>query len=265
MKEFDLFSLKNKVIVITGSTGGLGTHFVDKLAWAGADLAIMDIPASKERLQELAKKIHDEYGTNVKTYTIDIGNEEDVKEKCAQVLRDFGHIDGVLNNAGINQHGTVEEYTQEDIDRLLHINASGTFAMCKHFGKVLCDQRKGSIVNIASVSGTIVNRAPRPMSGYCISKAAVKQLTRALAAEYGQCNVRVNSISPGFMETRMNNVKGFIAVDPSINQQYLVQGSPMQRFCKADELTGAAIYLLSDASTFTNGIDLVVDGGFLVW
>lgn len=265
MKNFDLFNLNNKVIVTTGSSGGLGTHFVEKLAWAGADLAIMDVPQCSEKLEELAAHIKETYDVNVRWYTIDISQESDIIKQCAAVKRDFGHIDGLLNIAGINQHGTFDEYSQDDVNRLLSVNVAGTFGCCKHFGAEMCKQGSGSIVNIASVSGTIVNRAPRPMSGYCISKAGVLHLTRAAAAEFGAYNVRVNSISPGFMETRMNNVKGSQPADPAINQRYLIEGSPMKRFCKADELTGAAIYLLSDASTFTNGIDLVIDGGYLVW
>lgn len=265
MKEFNLFSLKGKVIVVTGSTGGLGTHFVKNLAWAGADLAILDMPATSEKLEALSKEVAEEYGCTIRSYTIDLASEADIEAKRDAVLADFGHIDGLLNIAGVNQHGTIDEYSKEDVERVLNINIAGTFTFCKYFAKPLCEQGHGSVVNIASVSGSAINRAPRPMSVYCASKAGLIHATKGMAAEFGQHNVRANTVSPGFMETRMNNVKGFIQVDPAINQQYLVGGTPMNRFCKADELTGAAIYLLSDASTFTNGIDIVVDGGFLVW
>lgn len=159
----------------------------------------------------------------------------------------------------------MDEYREADYNRLFSVNVAGTFGCCKHFGRKMRDRKQGSIVNIASVSGTICNRAPGPVSGYCASKAALIHMTRAISAEFGQDNVQVNSISPGWMETRMSFAGGNRPSDPTFNRQIMVEGTPMKRYCKADELVGAAIYLLSDASTFTNGTDLIIDGGYHVW
>lgn len=162
MKEFNLFSLKGKVIVVVGATAGLGMHFVEAFAAAGADLALIDIPVSEAKLAEFAKRIGEEYQVKTKHYTLDTGNEAEVAAKSDAVVNDFGKIDGLLNTAGINHYGTVDEYTEEAYNRLLAVNVSGTFGCCKHFGRKMRDQGHGSIVNIASVSGTICNRAPGP-------------------------------------------------------------------------------------------------------
>ena len=265
MKPFDLFSLKGKTIVTTGSTGGLGTHFVKNLAWAGADIAILDIAKCEDKLKTLAEEVEAEYGVKAKGYVIDVSNEEDIVRVRTNILKDFGHLDGVLNMMGINQHGPVSEISEDDLNRLLKVNVTGTFACCKIFGETLCEQNSGSIVNIASIAASAALRVPRPMSGYTITKAGVVAMTKAIATEYGAHNVRVNAISPGFMETRMSGTKGAIPADPAALKRYGLEETPMNRFCKADELTGAAIYFLSDASTFTTGNNLVIDGGFLLW
>lgn len=265
LREFDLFSLRDKVIAVTGVTGGLGTHFAEALAWSGADLALIDIPANKEKLAEVEKGLKEEYQVKTRSYPLDICDEQAVLYVSDNVLRDFGKIDGLLNVAGINFYGTVDEYRQEDYNRLMSVNVAGTFGCCKHFGRKMRDRKKGSIVNIASVSGTICNRAPGPVSGYCASKAALIHMTRAIAAEFGPDQVRVNTISPGWMETRMSFSGGNRVSDTAFNHQIMVEGTPMKRYCKADELVGAAIYLLSDASTFTSGADIIIDGGYHVW
>jgi gluconate 5-dehydrogenase len=265
MNILDSFKLDGRTVVVTGAAGNLGMHFAESIASAGADLAVMDIAPTKDKLEEFAAKLAAEYGVKAVPYTIDISSEADVKDKCEQVMAEFGHIDGLMNVAGINHHGAVAEYTEEDLTRLMNINVNGTFACCKYFGGEMRKQGKGSIVNIASMSGTIVNYPPRTMSGYCISKAAVIHLTKAIAAEYGADNVRVNSISPGFLEKGMSNVRNFVQLDDPGIAEHNLNSTPMHRVARADELCGAAVYLLSDASSFTTGIDLVIDGGYLVW
>lgn len=265
MSILDSFKMNGKTVVVTGAVGNLGRHFSEALAQAGADLAVMDIPAAKESIEKFAGELAEKYGIKAVGYTLDIGSEADVRAKSDMVMKDFGHIDGLMNVAGINHHGAVADYTQDDLDRLMHINVNGTFACCKYFGGEMCKQGSGSIVNIASFSGTIVNFPPRTMSGYCISKAAVVHLTKSIAAEYGAHNVRVNSISPGFLEKGMSNVKNFVQLDDPGIAEHNLKNTPMHRVARADELCGAAIYLLSDASTFTTGIDMVIDGGYLVW
>jgi gluconate 5-dehydrogenase len=261
----DAFKMNDKVVVVTGAAGNLGMHFAEGLAQVGAKLAVMDIPGTEERLEELANRLADEYKTDVKWYIINIADEENVKNVSDKVEKDFGKIDGLLNCAGINHHGTVFDYSESDLDRVMHVNIVGTYSCCKWFGKKMCDRKEGSIVNIASMSGYIGNYPPRTMAAYGISKAGVHHLTKCIAAEFGAYNVRVNSISPGFLEKGMSNVKNFMQLtDPGIAEHNL-NATPMHRVARADELCGAAVYLLSDASTFTTGIDILIDGGYMLW
>ncbi len=262
MKAFQMTGMN---VAVTGAAGNLGTHFAEGLAQAGANLAIMDIPGTEERLNGLKTDWESRYGVTVNVYALNIGDEDHVKTVSEKAEADMGPIDGLLNVAGINHHGTVFDYSDEDLDRLMHINVVGTYSCCKWFGKNMCGRKKGSIVNIASMSGFIGNYPPRTMAGYGISKAGVHQLTRCIAAEFGAYNVRVNSISPGFLEKGMSNVKNFMQLtDPGIAEHNL-NATPMHRVAKAEELVGAAVYLLSDASSFTTGIDILIDGGYMLW
>jgi gluconate 5-dehydrogenase len=259
------FDMTGKVVAVTGAVGNLGTHFVEGLAQMGATLAIMDVPGTESRLEELANRLSKEYNVEVKWYIIDIADEENVKKVSDTVENDFGKIDGLLNVAGINHHGSVFDYSESDLDHVMHVNIVGTYSCCKWFGKKMCDRKQGSIVNISSMSGYIGNYPPRTMAAYGISKAGVHHLTKCIAAEFGAYNVRVNSISPGFLEKGMSNVKNFVQLtDPGIAEHNL-SATPMHRVSRAEELCGAAVYLLSDASTFTTGIDILIDGGYMLW
>ena len=261
----DLMRLDKKVIVATGATGYLCSHFVEAVAQIGGNLALIDIQANEDKLKILKEKLQDTYGVKVEYYTADNAKEEEIQAVSQQVKDDFGKIDGLINAAGINQHGSIQDYTGEDYARLMNINIVGTFLCCKHFGKYMIDQGSGSIVNIASFTGTIVNKPPFNMSGYCTSKGGVLHLTRSVASEYGEYNVRVNSVSPGFLERGMSNVKNFIKLkDPRVYENSMTN-TPMHRVGKPSELAGAVIYLLSDASSYTTGIDMIIDGGYHVW
>lgn len=261
----EMFQLTGKTVAVTGPTGYLGPIFIEACAQMGADIAAIGRPQSEEKLSALCERIKTTYHVEAKHYAFDILNEESV-EACAQsIKKDFGRIDGLINCAGVNCHGSVAEYTIEDYERLMTINICGTFNVSKHFGAIMCNDKKGSIVNVASFGGTIVTLPPRTMSGYCTSKAGVMHLTRALAGEFGEHNVRVNSISPGYLEHGMSNVKNFKILNDSSIFEDTLKHTPMHRVGSPSELAGAVIYLLSDASTFTTGIDIVVDGGFVIW
>lgn len=259
------FQMNGRNIAVTGATGNLGMHFAEGLAQAGANLALMDMPGTEEKLNGLKNNFEGNYGIKVSVYALDIGDEENVKLVSEKAEEDLGPVDGLLNVAGINHHGTVFDYSDADLDRLMHINVVGTYSCCKWFGKKMCERKRGSIVNIASMSGYIGNYPPRTMAGYGISKAGVHHLTKCIAAEMGAYNVRVNSISPGFLEKGMSNVKNFMQLtDPGIAEHNL-SATPLHRVAKAEELVGAAVYLLSDASSFTTGIDILIDGGYMLW
>lgn len=203
----DLFKLNHKIIVATGATGYLCSHFVEAVAQVGGALAIIDIQSNEEKLKELKTYLSNTYHVKVEYYIADNLKEEDIQRVSEQIIKDFHKIDGLINAAGVNQHGSIQDYTGEDYARLMNINIAGIFLCCKYFGKYMVEQKSGSIVNIASFTGTIINKPPFNMSGYCTSKGGVLHLTRSIAREYGEYNVRVNSVSPGFLERGMSNVK----------------------------------------------------------
>lgn len=265
MENSNLFSLKGKTIAITGSTGGLGSIMTEHLAAAGADLALIDIDQSAEKLEKNKNELKKQYGTQVFIYIMNSSDETNIKDTAQQIVKDFGHLDGLFNMAGINQHGTVNDHSEADIMRLLQVNVAGTYACCKHFGKIMCEQHHGSILNIASIAGINILHTELTMSGYSISKAGVIQLTKAFAGEFGAFNVRVNCISPGYMQSRMSGTKGAHPINTEKFNCFIKEATPMQRSIRADELCGAAIYFLSDASTATTGVNLPIDGGFLIW
>ena len=261
----DLFKLENKVIVATGASGYLCSHFIEAVAQVGGDIAMIDIKSNEDKLKELQTNLTHKYGVKVKYYLADIAFEQEIKEISEMIYCDFGKIDGLINAAGVNQHGSIQDYTGEDFACLMNINVVGTFLCCKYFGKYMVSQKKGSIVNIASFTGTIVNKPPFNMSGYCTSEGGVLHLTRSIASKYSESQVRVNSVSPGFLEKGMSHVKNFIRLDDSRVFENSMNNTPMHRVGKPSELVGAVIYLLSDASTYTTGIDIMIDGGYHIW
>lgn len=266
MKEYlSMFQLKDHITVATGATGYLCTNFIEAVAQAGSHVAAIGRPSSKEKLEAFMQYIRDEYHVEAKCYFADFSNEQMLAEACMHIIYDFGHVDGLINAAGINQHGSVYDYTMQDLLNLMEINIASTFASCKFLGKQMCEQRKGSIVNIASYTGSVVSKLPRTMSGYDISKAGVLQLTKNFAAEFGQYQVRCNSVSPGYLEQGMSHVKNFKELKTMDSYEERLKDIPMLRVANAREMVGAVLYYLSDASTYTTGTDLVIDGGLHVW
>jgi gluconate 5-dehydrogenase len=259
----NLFSLEDKVIAVTGAAGYMGGTFVESIAQAKGNLILLDHQGTDERLKEVADTMMAQYGVTAKYYTVDINNEDEVEKAAAAAIADFGRVDGLVNGAGVNHHSTIENYKLEDVQRVFNINVGGTFAVTKHFGKYMCEQKHGSIVNICSMAGTIVNDPPQVMAAYCTSKGGVKHLTHAIAAEWGEHNVRCNAISPGVMDQGMSNIKGKQA-HPELGD-HMKAKTPMHRTCAAWELCGALIYLLSDASSFTTGAEIMIDGGITLW
>lgn len=258
---FERFSMKNKVTVITGGAGGLGFKMIEAFAQAGSDAAILDMNVQGAR--SAAEKLR-ACGIHAEGYEVNITDEASIEAARAQVLRDFGTIDVLINCAAINHHTSIENCSIEDFQRILNVNVSGTFAVIKHFGQILKEKRYGSIVNIASHSGTIVN-TPQLQTAYNTSKAAVIHLTKCVASEWAPYNVRCNSVSPGYMSQGMSNVKGRALVPDPEAKRLMMDMSPMKRVAAPDELAGAVLYLASDAASFTTGIDIMVNGGFHIW
>lgn len=270
MNILDQFSLKNKVIVITGATGVLGGSFVKAIAQAGAKVVILG--RNNDKAEERVKLAESE-GAEAKAYAVDVLNEEDVIRVKDKVLADFGTIDGLVNAAGGNIPGATISPDQDLFDtniqvtiKAIELNLYGTIIPTHVFGRVIAEKGKGSIVNISSLAS---NRPLTRVLGYTVAKHGVNGYTKWMASEmslrYGD-KVRVNAIAPGVFLTDQNRS---LLTNPdgtfSDRAQKFVNNTPFSRLGDPSELEGTLVYLLSDASGFVNGETVFVDGGFNAW
>ncbi len=252
--KHDLFSLKGKVCVVTGGYQGIGEVVAGYIADAGADIVIFDI----QDASEVAERIATEYGVRAKAYVCDVTKPEEVQKCIEKAAEDMGTLDLLFNNAGICIHKGALELEPEEWLKVIDVNLNGVFYVAQAFARYLvANNKKGNIVNTASMSGTIVN-IPQQQASYNASKAAVVHLTKSLAIEWADKGIRVNSISPGYIRT---------AITEKSNPEYQkiwIESIPYKRMGTPEELAGAVIYLLSDASTYTSGCDIIIDGLFTV-
>ncbi|MFP3042082.1 SDR family oxidoreductase [Treponema primitia] len=247
--------LDNKKAFVTGGARGIGYNITLALAEAGADVAIVDMDEStaKTSAEEIAKQT----GKKIIAVKADVTKKADVDAMIDSVLKAFGRIDVAFCNAGIALNVPAEEMTLEDWNKVININLTGVFLTAQAAGKVMIKQGGGSIINTASMSAHIVN-VPQPQCSYNASKAGVIQLTKSLAVEWALKNVRVNSISPGYIGTDL--IMNSPLLKPLI-EKWCAQ-SPLHRLGKPEELQAIAVYLAGDASAFTTGSDFGIDGAF---
>ncbi len=247
--------LDGKKTFVTGGARGIGKSIAYALAEAGADVAIVDI--DRTEAENAAAQISRDTGVKTIAISADITDKAQVDNMIATVLSAFGRLDVAFCNAGICLNVPAEEMAYEQWKKVIDINLNGTFLTAQAAGKVMIDQGGGSIINTASMSGHIVN-VPQPQCSYNASKAAVIQLTKSLAVEWVGKNVRVNSISPGYIGTELT--LNSPTLKPLIDKWN--EMAPMKRLGRPDELQGIAVYLAGDASSFTTGSDFVIDGAF---
>ncbi len=255
MSILDQFSLVGRTALITGAARGIGQSLATALAEAGADVAIVDVNTA---LAETTAHEIQKLGVKTLALDVDVTDVAKVKQMVTSVVAEWGRLDIAVNSAGIARRSPSEEIEEAEWDAILDVNLKGVFLCSQAVGRVMLAQGRGSIVNVASMSGQIVNR-PQRHAHYNASKAGVVQVTRTLAAEWAQRGVRVNSISPGHTMTPMT------AHSSDEDRATWISNTPMGRLGQPGDLQGAVVYLASDASAYVTGHDLVVDGGYTLW
>ncbi|HET6932922.1 MAG TPA: SDR family oxidoreductase [Candidatus Acidoferrum sp.] len=247
-----LFDLSGRVAIVTGGSVGLGRQMAEGLAEMGAKLVLC--ARKKERCQQTAGEL-EKLGIEVLALGCDVKDPASIQAVADATVKQFGRIDILINNAGTSWGAPVEAMTVEQWNKVIETNLTGTFLFSQAVGKVMIAQRRGKIINIASVAGLRGSPPSFSAIGYSASKGGVVILTKDLACKWGMHNIQVNAIAPGWFPTDMS---GKVI---ERNKEMLLAGIPLGRFGGPDDLKGAAVFLASDASNFVTGNILVVDGG----
>jgi NAD(P)-dependent dehydrogenase (short-subunit alcohol dehydrogenase family) len=258
LENFDLrttpFSLAGMVAVVTGAAGGIGSAIALRLASLGANLALIDLKL--EALAPLEAKLA-ELGVRSISIACNVADENAVAAAAQTVKKELLNCDILVNNAGIlGQAKRIEELTLADWNRTMEVNLTSIFLCTREFGRLMLEKRRGSIVNLGSISAAAPNASPP----YGVSKAAVLAFTRHTAVEWGVRGIRTNSISPGFIRTPLSESH---YADPDVLTHRL-SIVPLRRLGATDDIACAVAYLASDAAQFVNGQDITVDGGFML-
>jgi meso-butanediol dehydrogenase/(S,S)-butanediol dehydrogenase/diacetyl reductase len=256
-------ALEGKVALVTGGARGIGRGIAEALASAGADVALADLGerggkwaydlAGRSELEESAKAVR-ELGVRALPVTCDVTDAEQVSDAVAEVTRELGSLDVLVNNAGLVMSGAIAEFDEADWDRLMAVNLKGVFLMTRAAIPALT-QSRGAVINIASIAG---KRGYAGMGAYCASKFAVVGLTQALSGELGPAGVRVNAICPGLLGTAMWDYLGGEAMD-----QMVATRTPLGRAQTPEDIGQAAVYLATAPNV--SGVALNVAGGLEVW
>ena len=254
----NLFDLSGRKALITGAGRGIGREIAHTLAAAGADIAIAELdPATAEEAAAEMRSL----GRQSFAVQCNVRDPGSVNAAVAATLETFGRIDILVNNAGIARNPKAEETSDNDWLDIIDINLNGVFWGCRAVAPHMLGRGSGAIVNIASMSGSIVNK-PQPQAAYNVSKAGVIMLTKSLAAEWSARGVRVNSVSPGYIATEMTGRA--ITKYPDWAAVWN-EMTPIGRMGKPADVAHAVWYLASDAASFATGTDLIVDGGYTAW
>ncbi len=268
----NLFNLKGKVAVVTGGAGILGEHFCAGLAECGANVAVVDVRA--EKAKRLAQTLHTQYKVKTMGIGCNVAEPKSVKAMVSQVVKKLGRIDILQNNAACKSEdfgaffAPFEDYNLDEWRKIMAVNLDGMFLVAQAIGKQMIKQREGgSIIQTASIYGIMspdhriykdslyLGRQINTPAVYTASKAAIIGLTKYLATYWASKKIRVNTLTPGGVESGQND---------EFKRNYSSR-IPMNRMAKASEMVGALIYLASDASSYVTGQNIIVDGGLSSW
>lgn len=255
MGILSIFELEGEKAIVTGGGQGLGREMALALAEAGADVAV--VQRHVEVAEKTAKDIR-KLGRESIAIRVDVSKPEDVENMVRMVKNKFGKIDILVNNAGVVSWVPAEKMSLEEWNKVIDINLTGVFLCCKMVGQEMIKQRKGSIINISSISSFIANR-PQKQCHYNSSKAGVNLLTKCLAVEWAPYNIRVNAIAPGYMATPLLK-----KADDKLLEGWASR-SPMKRIAEPYEFKGLCVFLASRASSYLTGSIIVADGGYTIW
>ena len=248
-----LFDLTGRAAIVTGGSKGLGEAMAAGLASAGAKVLITS--RHGDEAQETAQRIADDHGTTCIGMQADVSVPDDVTTMCDRALAEWGQVDVLINNAGINIRGPIEDLTYEEFQRVQEVNVNGIWLCCRSVIPSMKAAGSGRIINMASTLGVVglSNRTP-----YTSSKGAVVQMTRALGLELASTGVTCNAICPGPFLTPMN----IPVAEDEQTKKFIVGAVALERWGEMHEIQGAAIFLASDASSYMTGSLVTVDGGW---
>jgi len=252
---YDAFDLTGRTAVVTGGNQGLGKAFAVALAQSGARVAIA--ARNAERTAAVVEEAQAQ-GLDLLGIEADLVEDADVDRMTQEAASALGGIDILVNNAGTCYHEESWAVTDEHWASVFDLNVRALWKASLSVGALMREAGRGSIVNIGSISGLIVNR-PQLQAPYNASKAAVHQLTKSLAAEWAPLGIRVNAVAPGYVKTEM------APVDRPEFRRYWIEDAPQQRYAAPEEIAPSVVFLASDAASFITGSVLVADGGYTLW
>ena len=248
--------LKGKIALVTGAANGIGRAIAERFSSEGATVIASDIDgaAAEAAAAAIVKASPDAADGTVVPFTCDVSKGQDVSALFRMAADQYGRLDVVVNNAGLNVRGDFRHMSDADWELIRDVNLDGVVRIARDGFELMRASGNASLVNLASIMG---NRGLRQLAGYSATKGAVSALTRALAVEYAPFGIRVNALAPGFIETALTER---VLRNPMINKA-LIDQTPLRRFGSGDDVAGAALFFASSDSAFVTGAELAVDGG----